>query len=180
MAKTKCEKTDGQINRQTGWFKGNKTRISVRRSTQLIFWITVREKTLNISRDQDSFATKLNVNIFNTFKKKIVYKNKQIFRCIFYTQEYCQQVFRQCGESLAQLCTVQRGGVKPIRRCQCQLFCVKWHYDINVIRDKCICTSRRVITFWSLLFNFLNYIVWLRITDEGSVPEMRIWSISLI
>ena len=35
-------------------------------------------------------------------------------------------------------------------------------------------------TFWSLLFNFLNYIVWLRITDEGSVPEMRIWSISLI
>ena len=24
------------------------------------------------------------------------------------------------------------------------------------------------------------YIVWLRITDEGSVPEMRIWSISLI
>ena len=23
------------------------------------------------------------------------------------------------------------------------------------------------------------YIVWLRITDEGSVPEMRIWSISL-
>ena len=35
-------------------------------------------------------------------------------------------------------------------------------------------------TFWSLLFNFLNYIVWLRITDEGSVPEMCIWSISLI
>ena len=27
---------------------------------------------------------------------------------------------------------------------------------------------------------FLNYIVWLRITDEGSVPEMRIWSTSLI
>ena len=27
---------------------------------------------------------------------------------------------------------------------------------------------------------FLNYFVWLRITDEGSVPEMRIWSILLI
>ena len=27
---------------------------------------------------------------------------------------------------------------------------------------------------------FLNFIVWLRITDEGSVPEMRIWSILLI
>ena len=32
---------------------------------------------------------------------------------------------------------------------------------------------------WASLFNFLNYIVWQRITDEGSVPEMRIWSISL-
>ena len=29
-------------------------------------------------------------------------------------------------------------------------------------------------------FNFLNYFLWLRITDEGLVPEMRIWSISLI
>ena len=26
-------------------------------------------------------------------------------------------------------------------------------------------------TFWTLL---LNYLVWLRIIDEGSVPEMRI------
>ena len=26
----------------------------------------------------------------------------------------------------------------------------------------------------------LNYFVWLRITDEGSLPEMRIWSILLI
>ena len=25
-------------------------------------------------------------------------------------------------------------------------------------------------------FNFLNFLVWLRITDEGSIPEMRIWS----
>ena len=29
-------------------------------------------------------------------------------------------------------------------------------------------------TFVTSLFNFLNYFVWLRITDEGSVPEMRI------
>ena len=29
-------------------------------------------------------------------------------------------------------------------------------------------------------FNFLNYFLWLRITDEDSVPEMRIWSISFI
>ena len=34
--------------------------------------------------------------------------------------------------------------------------------------------------FGASLFNFLNYFVWLRITDEGSVPEMRIWSILLI
>ena len=29
-------------------------------------------------------------------------------------------------------------------------------------------------------FQFFNYFLWLRIIDEGSVPEMRIWSISLI
>ena len=34
--------------------------------------------------------------------------------------------------------------------------------------------------FWASMFNFWNYFVWLRITGEGSVPEMRIWSISLI
>ena len=35
-------------------------------------------------------------------------------------------------------------------------------------------------TFGLSLFNVLNYIVCLRITEEGSVPEMRIWSILLI
>ena len=37
--------------------------------------------------------------------------------------------------------------------------------------------------FWHFLvitFQHLILHVWLRITDEGSVPEMRIWSISLI
>ena len=33
---------------------------------------------------------------------------------------------------------------------------------------------------WASFFNFLNYFAWLRITDEGSVPEMRVWSILLI
>ena len=32
-------------------------------------------------------------------------------------------------------------------------------------------------TFGLSLSNFWNYFAWLRITDEGSVPEMRIWSI---
>ena len=35
-------------------------------------------------------------------------------------------------------------------------------------------------TFVTSLFNILNYFVWLRIIDEGSVPEMRIWSILLM
>ena len=35
-------------------------------------------------------------------------------------------------------------------------------------------------TFVTSLINFLNYFVWLRITDEGSVPEMRILSILLM
>ena len=30
------------------------------------------------------------------------------------------------------------------------------------------------------IINFVNYFIWLKITDEGSVPEMRIWSILLI
>ena len=35
-------------------------------------------------------------------------------------------------------------------------------------------------TFGITLSNFWNYFVWLRITDEGSLPEMRVWSILLI
>ena len=31
--------------------------------------------------------------------------------------------------------------------------------------------------FWDIVFPLLNYFVWQGITDEGSVPEMRIWSI---
>ena len=34
--------------------------------------------------------------------------------------------------------------------------------------------------FLDITFQLLNYFVWLRITDEGSLPEMRIWSILLI
>ena len=35
--------------------------------------------------------------------------------------------------------------------------------------------------FWASIFqSCINYPVWLRITDEGSVPEMHIWSILLI
>ena len=40
--------------------------------------------------------------------------------------------------------------------------------------------SASIGTFVTSLFNFLNYYVWLIITDEGSVPEMRIWSILLM
>ena len=35
-------------------------------------------------------------------------------------------------------------------------------------------------TLGASILNFWNYSVWLRITDEGSVPEMRKWSIMLI
>ena len=35
-------------------------------------------------------------------------------------------------------------------------------------------------TLVTSLFNFLNYFVWLRITDKGSVPKMHIWSILLL
>ena len=44
------------------------------------------------------------------------------------------------------------------------------------------CTSSRLAsacfgTFVTSLSNFWNYCSWLRITDEGSIPEMLIWSI---
>ena len=34
--------------------------------------------------------------------------------------------------------------------------------------------------FWASLFNFLNYFVSLRITDEGSVPEIRILMVHIV
>ena len=36
--------------------------------------------------------------------------------------------------------------------------------------------SASFCAFVTSLFNFLNYFVWLRITDEVSVPKKRIWS----
>ena len=35
-------------------------------------------------------------------------------------------------------------------------------------------------SFGTFVTSLLNYFVWLRITDDGSVPEMRIWSILLM
>ena len=37
-----------------------------------------------------------------------------------------------------------------------------------------------VSALFNITFKLLKYFVWLRITDEGSVPEMHIWSILLI
>ena len=34
-----------------------------------------------------------------------------------------------------------------------------------------------ILTLLGVTFQLLNFFVWLRITAEGSVPEMRIWSI---
>ena len=34
--------------------------------------------------------------------------------------------------------------------------------------------------FWGITFQLFNYFVWIRITDEISVPELLIWSILLI
>ena len=49
-----------------------------------------------------------------------------------------------------------------------------YYIYISLLASACLCI------FGPSLSNFLNYIVWLRITDEGSLPEMRIWSILLI
>ena len=45
----------------------------------------------------------------------------------------------------------------------------------------CLWSARKIFLFLPhSLFPRSYYFVWLRITDEGSVPEMRIWSILLI
>ena len=48
-----------------------------------------------------------------------------------------------------------------------------------------VCCSKFHIVFdicitWGITSQLFNYFVWLRITHEGSVPEMSIWSIFLI
>ena len=40
--------------------------------------------------------------------------------------------------------------------------------------------KRFVMICGNHVFNFYNYFLWLRITNEGSIPEMRIWSKLLI
>ena len=50
-----------------------------------------------------------------------------------------------------------------------------WIYDMTSLL-----ASASFGTFVTSLLNFLNYFVWLRVTDEGSVSEMSIWSILLM
>ena len=38
----------------------------------------------------------------------------------------------------------------------------------------------REVGHWNITIIFLDNFVWLKITDEGSVPEMRYWSVLLI
>ena len=52
--------------------------------------------------------------------------------------------------------------------------CFCWFITLSLLPSPCFGT------FWVSFFNFLNYFVWLRITNEGSVPGMRIWSILFI
>ena len=51
-------------------------------------------------------------------------------------------------------------------------------FDMH-LKSKSQKQREKLISYLSL-FNVLNYFVWLRIADEGLVPEMRIWSILLI
>ena len=64
-------------------------------------------------------------------------------------------------------------------------FCASFRFVLAVFMKKFqkihyLGYVRRGIISFIQLFKLLNYFVWLRITNEGSVPEMRIWSILLI
>ena len=53
--------------------------------------------------------------------------------------------------------------------------------DKSYINNICITLALPCFgTFRHTFSAFLNYSLLLRITDEGSVPDMRIWSISLV
>ena len=70
---------------------------------------------------------------------------------------------------------------RPTDKGFCQIFHpldVRSRYPVGVTEPFVASTS--LDTVGSSLFNFINCIGWLRITDEGLVPEMRIWSILLI
>ena len=43
-----------------------------------------------------------------------------------------------------------------------------------------ILIKKTLLNIYYILYTHMNYFDWLRITEEGSVPEMRIWSILLI
>ena len=70
--------------------------------------------------------------------------------------------------------------------------CLHWNVPLDAFFQrqlKCVPnTADLIVTFgFSLVRNFRvnifyfgNHFVWRRITDEGSLPEMRIWSILLI
>ena len=62
-----------------------------------------------------------------------------------------------------------------VSSCACCKF-VKLHLNLcNVCRVENVLIIQKPVEL-----SLLHYNLWLRITGEGSVPEMRIWSMSLI
>ena len=49
-------------------------------------------------------------------------------------------------------------------------------YSFLQLPKQCLRKNVVLLNFWDISFQLLK-LFWLRITDEGSVPEMRIWSI---
>ena len=121
-------------------------------------------------------------------------KTAQDFRQIVYTTVYIHNLsysvllwkrkinMNYCSELAQRQLTIflqLLGNQDEILYC---IFCVEINWNYN------FCWFITPIHFgWNLfrhfgvsLFNFRNYFLWRRITDEGSVPEISIWSILLI
>ena len=56
---------------------------------------------------------------------------------------------------------------------------IDWNYNFVGLLHHSFCFSL-FWHVWDISFQLLKLLFWLRITDEGSVPEMRIWSILFI
>ena len=92
----------------------------------------------------------------------------------------------ECKENLDKLGKSVSLSKKGIPKCNGTRFQKEWASPISMF-DTCILYFLWNLNHrgdWSRIVhqfrNILNYFVLLRITDNGSVPEMRIWSILLI
>ena len=112
---------------------------------------------------------------------KIIFKKKSLFvfqllgEChCWWTKETQRAHFVKFYSRLRLICSVWRAS-------KFSVFKIEWNCNSVGLLHHPFWLQFVIRHFCDIIFRpFCNYFAWLRITDEGSVPEMRIWSILLI